>query len=49
VRAEAIAKLGGWTDTSMIYRRYGKHVLPDELPAAALALESYRQQANGTT
>jgi hypothetical protein len=42
VRPEAVAKLGGWADVSMVYRRYGKHALPDELASAGEALERFR-------
>jgi integrase len=43
VPPEAVAKLGGWADAGMVYRRYGRHALPDELAGAGEALERYRQ------
>ena len=42
VPPEAVAKLGGWADAGMVYRRYGRHALPDELAGAGEALERYR-------
>lgn len=51
VRPEAVAKLGGWADVAIIYRRYGKHALPDELAGAAEQLAVWRaaQRTTGTT
>jgi integrase len=44
IRPEALAKLGGWSDVGIIYRRYGRHALPDELAGAAAALAAWRAQ-----
>jgi integrase len=40
--AHAVAKLGGWSDPGMVWRRYG-HALPDELANAGETLGAWRR------
>jgi integrase len=40
--AHAVAKLGGWSDAGLVWRRYG-HALPDELARASDMLSDWRQ------
>ncbi len=42
IGAQAVTRLGGWSDAALVHRRYG-HALPDELAGAGEALERFRE------